>query len=573
MIRRNPSTEVYSPAVDNGNNIISVAWVGDEDVFAILHAPKTQDLSSPQTTLAVGGPTIPGSGGKKFPLQIKVSSKSKEDEGAAPVSGNDKPGLPRVELKGLVGVSAGASQITGSVAAATATLLGDLTLRGRGLPTDLFGGPVLCVASRQGDGMALFYSRKEDEVRAGSYIWVGPTLPYPDYVCWDDEGRLCAVVVGDRVALYLSEAPNFTLLGTARIGSPSEQNPSVTCAKFVHGVLYLCTKKAVQCVFLDVSGKEAENTEDSISQIDSYILASSDAHPVLRQSWTPIPVPMALLHPSILTYKAGSLLLSTVNGIFAIPLNCPLLRIGSLLASNQLQRAQRWFEAVPVSNHEDLANFLERRGVPEMAIDLPGLSLESLISLCLRFGFTKRLEMILETHGLAGIRRIQHEDLVLKIGIYLLSQGKAELVRRLATECMSGEHQSREAFALASLLLAVDTSDARRLLKRAVGKGGGKQNQAQSSEEESWPVGHFVRAMSCFELILGSLPFEKLFSIVHSLFLTSENVCVGISDDIIPSVVAYGIYFGDNIILESFYSRRELTGHPCLDSFCAWIGG
>mmetsp|Transcript_25066 Transcript_25066/g.38560 ORF Transcript_25066/g.38560 Transcript_25066/m.38560 type:complete len:80 (-) Transcript_25066:54-293(-) len=79
--------------------------------------------------------------------------------------------------------------------------------------------------------------------------------------------------------------------------------------------------------------------------------------------------------------------------------------------------------------------------------------------------------------------------------------------------------------------------------------------------------------MSCFELILGSLPFEKLFSIVHSLFLTSENVCVGISDDIIPSVVAYGIYFGDNIILESFYSRRELTGHPCLDSFCAWIGG
>jgi hypothetical protein len=394
---------------------------------------------------------------------------------------------PRVELKVLVPVSANAAEISGSIAAATATILGDVTLRGgnRSQPTALFGGPVLCVASKSTDssdgGTAYFYTRKlgSDETRASAYISSGPTLPFPDFVEWDDDGRVCAVVVQSRVAVYLSEAPTFVLLGNVQLSSPSEPDVTVTGLKFIHGVLYCTTKTTVRCIFLG-------DLDEGVCHLDSFLLASAEG-PGLPQKgfmWSPSTMPMTLNHPIVMGYQSGSLLLSTVNGLQAVPLNHPLLRIGSLLGAGQPARAQRWFEMVPESSHEALATFLERRGAPELAIQLSGLSLETMIDICLRYGFTERLEEIIDTYGLDTIRKIDQgrgisfgmlgpeehgHSLVVCIGAYLLSQGKAELVRRIATECLrSGNAGKQEAFVLASLLLAVDQADARRLVKRAV---------------------------------------------------------------------------------------------------------
>jgi hypothetical protein len=69
---------------------------------------------------------------------------------------------PRVELKVLVPVGANAAQISGSNAAATVTILGDMSLRGgiRSPPTMLFSGPILCVASKsakESDGGTAYF--------------------------------------------------------------------------------------------------------------------------------------------------------------------------------------------------------------------------------------------------------------------------------------------------------------------------------------------------------------------------------------------------------------------------------
>jgi hypothetical protein len=103
-------------------------------------------------------------------------------------------------------------------------------------------------------------------------------------------------------------------------------------------------------------------------------------------------------------------------------------------------------------------------------------------------------------YGLWGLRAIDmgrgvsssifgpEEDgasVVVCVGAYLLSEGKVELVRRLATECLAcGEDGKKEAFILASLLLSVDGSDSKRILHRAV------ENIGESSD---WMVGNFVR--------------------------------------------------------------------------------
>jgi hypothetical protein len=179
-------------------------------------------------------------------------------------------------------------------------------------------------------------------------------------------------------------------------------------------------------------------------------------------------------------------------------LNHPLLRIGILLAANQETKAVAWLDAVPEKDHEAMAVFLERRGFPELGLGLSGLSLETMVDICIRYKLTDRLEHVIDVHGIDSLRRIDNWDLadpsvgiVVRVGAYLLSQGKAELVRRLATECMvSGDQGRREAFCLANLLLAVDASDARRLMKRTVNTSASKQDHALSS---SWPIAAHVR--------------------------------------------------------------------------------
>ena len=394
---------------------------------------------------------------------------------------------------------------TSADAPGTQSSLGQLTLRSgnRNPPTVLFGGPVLCVASKldeHDEGLAYFYTRRkgQDDTRASVYVSSGPAFPCPDLIAWDDEGRLCAVVVQARVAIYLSEEPEFVMLGTTRLGSSSDVDVQVVSIRFIHGVLYCTTRSSVQCIFLG-------DLEGGICHLDTFTLASSDV-PVIPQkslvtqysSLTPPTIPMPLNHPMILGYQNGSLMLSTVTGLQAIPLSHPLLRIGSLIGAGHNNRAERWFDAVPEPDHEALATFLDRRGVSEMALQLSGLSLETTVDYCMKYGFTDRLEEVVDIFGLRGLRAIdmgrgvspnafgsEGTSLVVCVGAYLLSQGRVELVRRLATECLSsGEDGKKEAFILASLMLSVDGSDSKRVVQRAV---------EDVNDDDGWLVGSYVR--------------------------------------------------------------------------------
>lgn len=406
-----------------------------------------------------------------------------------------------VELRQLVAVDAEAANLT--VNAATSSSLGELTLRGgnRTLPTVVFGGPVLCVGSRTEDseeGEAHFYSRKKDEKddHASAFVATGPTLPYPDLCVWDDDGRLCAVSIESRVAVYLSSAPDFVLLGTVRIGSPTLAVAPVTSLKFLHGVLYCCTWNSVHCVFLgDLTG--------AVCHLDSYLLSSSDVASVGDHADTmePRPVPLPLAQPVVLGYQSGSLILSTLRGVFAVPLEHPVLRIGILLASDQIDRAINWFDAVDDIDHERLACFLERRGHVDLAMQyLTGLSLQTSVDLSMRYGDIDRLEDIIENFGARGLRAIDmgrglstsifgpesnSTSMIVCVGAYLLAHGRLELVRRLASECLRLDDQGKkDAFYLGTLLLQVDESDATRLIQRAVDPADGLS--------DDWLMGKFA---------------------------------------------------------------------------------
>jgi hypothetical protein len=118
----------------------------------------------------------------------------------------------------------------------------------------------------------------------------------------------------------------------------------------------------------------------------------------------------------------------------------------------------------------------------------------------MRFGFVEELENIVETYGLKGLRSIDMgrgvssnifgpEDygasIVVCVGAFLLSYGRVEFARRLATECLtSSDEGKREGFMLASFLLSVQGSDSKRVIERAV---------KNLEDEDDWPVGHFVR--------------------------------------------------------------------------------
>ena len=157
-----------------------------------------------------------------------------------------------VELHYLDALEAKSMEASASIPAATTTPLGNINLRGgsRNLPVAVFGGPVLCVATKSeenGEGSAYFYTRKSDErgIKANEYVATGPTLPFPDLVVWDDDGVFCAVIAHNRVAVYLSEPPSFVLMGSVRVALPSHADSRITSARFIHGVLYCCTVSSV----------------------------------------------------------------------------------------------------------------------------------------------------------------------------------------------------------------------------------------------------------------------------------------------------------------------------------------
>jgi hypothetical protein len=408
-----------------------------------------------------------------------------------------------VELRTLVAIES--SEVSGTIAAANSSAAGELTLRGgaRNLPTVLYGGPVLCVASAPDGnekGHAHFYTRKPDETEntAAVYVSSGPTLPYPELCCWDDDGLLCAIVLENRVAIYLSHIPEFVLLGTVRIGSKSR----IQNVRFVHGVLFCCTWNSIYCVFLG-------DLEGGVCKIDSYCLASSFVpalpDPPLNDDeycgLAPPCIPMALVQPYVLGYQNGSLIVSTARGVYAVPLAHPLLRIGSLLAAQQVERAAKWFDAIPDYDHEALASFLERRGHHTLAMKLPGLSLETIVDMCMRYGDIGRLEEVVQEYGVNGLRAIDMgrgvsssifgpertaHSVVVCVGAYLLAHGAVELTRLLATELLrSGEDGKRDALFLATLLLSVDEADASRLMRRAV--------ERKNGVASDWIVGSFVR--------------------------------------------------------------------------------
>ena len=389
---RDGNAPAFSPAVDTGYDVLSFAWVGNEDSFALLCPPELVKVKENNSNVVKKRATIDG---------LSNMKPDQDDEIDVNIAYDPAKFKPRVELKVLVGVNADASEFSSSIAAATATFLGSISLRGRHAPTCLFGGPVLCVGSytqdkdtSQRDGMSYFYCLRpnaEDD-RASSYTSVGPALPYPDFVVWDDDGILCALVVGRRIAIYRSYDSQFTLIGTAYLGTKSDFKPvKVQSAKFIHGVQYCSTEKSIQCIFLGNL-----DDHDQICETDSFILASIDPpiNSTSVSSLRPIQVQMSLLWPSILGYHQGALLVSTANGAQGVSLDHSLLRIGALLAAGQIPKAQKWIDSIHPAEHEFLANFLSRRGASELAIRLSGVSIQTIVRLCTRFGYLDHLKLI-----------------------------------------------------------------------------------------------------------------------------------------------------------------------------------
>ena len=86
---------------------------------------------------------------------------------------------------------------------------------------------------------------EEKDNSVSSFSSVGQALPYPDLVVWDDDGKICAVIVGRRIAIYLANPPNFTLLRTTHLGTANEADAKVesekNCMEFsiaIHKQLY-----------------------------------------------------------------------------------------------------------------------------------------------------------------------------------------------------------------------------------------------------------------------------------------------------------------------------------------------
>ncbi|GFH56232.1 hypothetical protein CTEN210_12708 [Chaetoceros tenuissimus] len=348
----------FPPAVDFGFDVLSFAWVGDEDTYALLYPPE----------LRKDGNEIVKNETLEKRMYVLDLNEDEDDK----ISYDPAKFKPRVELKELVGVIADASQFGGSIAAATASFLGTLQLRGRHAPTCLFGGPVLCVGSflqdkdEKRDGNAYFYGLRKNAAdnRAASYISLGPTMPYPEYVVWDDEGVLCATIIERRIAIYICREGSFMLLGTTYLGMSSDGDVKIHSAKFLQNVLYCSTEKSIQCIFLgDLY------SEDAICEIDSIDVASMTQPlklPSLQSIDHTTHQQISLSWPSILCYHQGNLLLSSSNGVSTVSLDRALLRIGTLLSAGLVSKAQKWIESIDVTHKDYLDAFLVRRGYPEL---------------------------------------------------------------------------------------------------------------------------------------------------------------------------------------------------------------
>ena len=167
------------------------------------------------------------------PIDIGIEEDPEAEEMAA---AELEKKLPWVELRMLVGSATDKDENVGSI---TVSSLGQLSLRSgnRNPPTILFGGPVLCVGSKfdeTDEGLSYFYTKKrgQDEESASIYVSSGPAFPCPDIIAWDDDGKLCALVIKGRVSIYLSEEPNFVMIGTIVIGSSSDVD--VISLRFIH---------------------------------------------------------------------------------------------------------------------------------------------------------------------------------------------------------------------------------------------------------------------------------------------------------------------------------------------------
>jgi hypothetical protein len=348
-----------SPAVDSGNNVLSFAWVGDDDIFALLFPPemiKEEEDSSDGFIV------------KRNPVNAShavFSLETTEDTSSAVDPAKFKP---RVELKVLVKVNADcATEFSDSIAAATARFLGSITLRGRHPPTGLFGGPVLCVAclsddpNTSKDGMSFMYSQNFDadssNLKATDFVSVGPALPFPDMVVWDEEGRLCCFVVGPRIAIYAATHSTFIFLGSASLGSRSDVLPHVQSAKFINGVLYCSTQTTVQAIFI---GDIDQN--DGVCKIDSFLISSISNPPrSLSDSIDPTwQRNLTLSSPSILGYFRGSLMISNSMGVQCLPLDQILIRIACLMSAGYKSKAQMLMEHVHSSQRKKLKSYLFR---------------------------------------------------------------------------------------------------------------------------------------------------------------------------------------------------------------------
>lgn len=573
----NKAPDTRSACVASDVGVTDFAWVGDQDIFAVLHVPGWHDLAAELTppedevTQSSGGIAVLGASVKNvaqtatlaatsiktiatnktvnkglqkasFGLlgRKKKKGKDQNDDDASELFSNAstlgsmsvstsvtteaKAKKRYVELRQLIGVDPQAVELSHSVAPATSSTIGELSIRGgkRNIPIALFGGPVLCVGTRSEDnhseeGSAQFYSTKKGEKgdRAAAYSATGPTIPFPDMCAWDDDGRMCAVATDCRVAIYLLDGSNFVLLGAVRISSPSLPTAQISSLKFVHGALFCCTWNSVHLVLMGSLTHE-------ICRLDSYLLASSDV-PILSSdglnpnddaslrfagTLAPTPVCLPLIQPAVLGFQSGSLIVSSLRGVFAIPLHHPIVRIGLLLCSGQVERATKWLDAIPDCDHESMAQFLERRGYVDLALKyLPGISLETVVDLSMRYGDLPRLVEVVETFGARGLRAIDMgrglsdnaftgesnpQTVIVCVGAYLLGHGQIEVVRRLASECLryDDEQGRKDAFFLGALMLPVNESDANRVISRAV-----------ESCSDDWIIGKFVR-----EFILKKVP-------------------------------------------------------------------
>lgn len=496
----NPSNshqQGVSSSVDEGRHILSFAWIGDEDQFAILK--ESRSLSN------AGGESTATPDGRKGSMKslFTTSDGDGNNDVGCPDNNNttsncDAMNRPTVELKKIAEAEVDAVELVAgaSIAAATTVSLGYITVRGsdRIAPTALFGGPALCIGclpvadklshykSRRDDGVAYFYSRRmlainEKNDRASAYSTVGPSIPYPDHVCWDDSGKLCAIALGLRVAVYLSDRPKFTLLGSVNVMKQIKcgEQSSLISLKFIHNVLYCSTPSSVHCIFLGDIKNEA-----TVCELDEFIIAS-DTVPVKGLDnpdySMPVPIVASLSRPHVLSYHSGGLLVSTSSGLRLLPMSHPILRIGTLLAANLTEKARKWILASPYSEHDAIAHFLIRRGRPDLAInELRGLSMEAYIDLCIQYDRIEDLEILFNDNGSTLIHEICDwgrgvidggYSAFFCICVYFLSRGKIECAKRLTRVSLSSDIDELrvDAMKLAAVIGALDKNGGKNLLE------------------------------------------------------------------------------------------------------------